>query len=234
MRLINSVATATNTPSDCKKCELHCTRKNLIYGTGNPNSRILIVKDMPTSEENRVGTHDTPDLDLLVRVFYEIVVKEEKLCGRVNQDEARQVLLDSCFITDSVACRSEIQSGENAGEGRDPKQSQIKACRDRLQETVYEIDPLITLACGKFAVTSLLKRNKDLPAKTGKADSLFTYTVPGRMVEEVRYSGIYTYDWKHAERIGDYDDPSGAIASFCNAMRTVWRIHNKLIGERDD
>lgn len=230
--MIDCVSRDSNTPADCTKCPLSKTRTNLLYGTGNPHAKILIVKDMPSYEENRVGTHNTPDLDLLVRAFYEIIIVEQKMFGRVSQEEARSVLLDTCFITDAVSCRSELLQGDHAGEGRDPKQAEIKACRDRLVETVYNVDPWITLACGKFAVTSLLKRNKDLPQKTGKPDSMFTYSIPGRLAEEVLYSGLYTYDWKHAERIGDYDDPSGAVASFCNALRTTFRIYNKIQGEK--
>jgi uracil-DNA glycosylase family 4 len=136
-----------------------------------------------------------------------------------------------CFVTSAVTCRPKIMTGDKEGEGRDPKWSELKACRGRLESVIYAVDPHIIIACGKFACSSLLLRNKDLPPRTGKMTSLFTITLKGNTCP-VNYSVIPAPSIRTAKRVGDYDNPNGFVSSLGEALRSAWEISEGL--ERED
>lgn len=209
----------------CQRCELSCTAKNLVFGTGNPNADILIVKEMPSEAEDMYNTYATSDLDFMLRIFTDVIATKR---GRFTTKELREMFLGECFITSSIICRATITAGENKGSNREPKISEVKACRDRLYDTIYEVDPLIVLALGKSAAIGLSKRTSKLPQKIGTPSSLFSFEIPGRMDTSVVYPAIYTHDINYAERMGDYDDPNGVISQICRAFDTVWRIAEAL------
>lgn len=214
---------------DCKNCDLYKNRQNIVFGSGNPDASILIVKEMPTDIDDKFGTFFTTSLDFLVELFHQVVLSKR---GRFTTKEAREVFSEEVFVTSAVPCRGVVTSGDNMGNTREPKQSELKACRDRLYETIYAVDPDIVLACGKSAVMSLTKRNKDLPQKVGTLETMFHFEIPGVLSPTVKYSAIYTHDLTQAERIGDYDDPHGVISQLTVAVDNVWKISSTLKGEK--
>jgi uracil-DNA glycosylase family 4 len=213
---------------DCTKCDLCKTREQVVFGEGNPNANILIIKEAPTAAEERFGTYATTDLDFLLNLYKQCVANPR---GKFTVNELRDMFLDEVYITSSIICRSTITAGDNAGNNREPKISEVKACRDRLYETIYAVDPHIILAFGKPSAVSLLKRSSKLPQKIGTPDSLFSFEIPGRLDTSVAYSCIYTHDINFAERVGDYDDPNGVISQVCTAIKTTWRIAETLQNE---
>src|SRR5512143_1658844 len=40
---------------DCTRCRLHCGRKHLVFGVGNPNARLMFVGEAPGFDEDRLG-----------------------------------------------------------------------------------------------------------------------------------------------------------------------------------
>jgi uracil-DNA glycosylase family 4 len=214
---------------NCQGCDLYKSRRSVIIGSGNPNASILIVKEMPSQVDDKYGTFFTDSLNFLLDVYFQTVLSKR---GKFTKKEAREIFADEVFVTSAVSCRGVINAGDNAGNNREPKQSEIKACRDRLHEVVYSVDPDIVLACGKPAVIGLTKKNKDLPQKIGTLESLFTFDIPGVLTPTIKYSGIYTHDISHAEKVGDYDDPNGVIAQLSTAVMNVWKISEAIKGER--
>ena len=218
-----------NKYKDCNLCGLCDTRRNILFGSGSPNAKVLIIKDMPTNLEDKHDTFFTDDMNFVLKVFKDVVLSKR---GRFTDKEAREILAVEAYVTSAVSCRGEIQVGDNAGNTREPKLSEIKACRDRVLSTIYAIDPNIIIACGKSAAISILKRNKDFPSKAGTLDSIFTIDVEGKMIDKVRYSAIYTHDIKTVEKVGDYDDPNGFVSQFCSAIESAWIISDSLEREK--
>ena len=121
--------------STCSKCNLFKTRKNVVFGRGNPSADLLFVGEAPGEMEDISGIPFHPNgasggilLDLL---------------------EAVGIASEDYFITNTVACRPP--------ENRDPSTEEKKACFTRLQQLIYLIDPLIIIPVGKPAMTTLIK-----------------------------------------------------------------------------
>lgn len=209
--------------SDCQKCALHETRRNIVFGTGNPNADILFVCDYPTEAEDREGDHNTHDIKWVISAFRDVVLQDRK----IPMDEAAHIFFSDVFLVNALMCRPTIAKGEKAGEARDPKISELNACRERLMKTIYEVDPHIIISAGKFASIALLSTNKELPSRTGKVHHAFTVNVPGEL-RDVQYTAIGCHDPSFAQKIGDYDDPNGAVSQFCSALRSAWGVLNNI------
>ena len=40
---------------NCKKCKLCTTRKNIVFGVGNPNAKIMFIGEGPGADEDEQG-----------------------------------------------------------------------------------------------------------------------------------------------------------------------------------
>lgn len=197
---------------ECTRCALSGHRKKVVFGSGNRDADVLIVMDSPTAVEDRLGHHNTTDIRWTLRAFKHATGQTEMPIGA-----AAEAFFDAFFLTSATMCTRKMLAGDNAGDVVEPGWTHIKKCRERLLTTIYEVDPLVIIGAGKFALTALLGRTKGLPARTGKVSGMFTVTVPGELME-VPYSVIPTHDPRVAERRGDYDDPAGAVSSFTTAL----------------
>src|SRR3989338_4312870 len=41
--------------SNCRSCDLHKTRRNVVFGSGNPNAQLMFIGEAPGEEEDRQG-----------------------------------------------------------------------------------------------------------------------------------------------------------------------------------
>jgi uracil-DNA glycosylase len=97
------------------------------------------------------------------------------------------------YLTNSVACRSCAQGFDNNGEpkvwvdrrtgrqtpailDKSPELKQREACLPRLYEEIYIVDPVVIVALGETAATTLLKRSVKILSEAG---TLHTIEVPG-------------------------------------------------------
>ena len=51
----NNLISLDETIKKCKKCNLHKTRQNTVFGEGDPDSNIMIIGEAPGREEDEVG-----------------------------------------------------------------------------------------------------------------------------------------------------------------------------------
>jgi uracil-DNA glycosylase family 4 len=209
----------------CTSCKLHETRRSVVFGSGNPDADILLITDAPTEVEDRLGHHNTSDIRWVVQALKHAINKPKMPVAAVAE-----LMFQRCFVTSAVLCRPIIPIGDKAGEYREPKWSEVKACRERLLQTIYAVDPHIVVACGKFAVQSLVGRASKLPSRTGRVADIFMVDVPGEMMD-VPYSVIPSVDPQVAQRRGDYDDPNGMVAAFSSALTVAWNIADYLNNE---
>ena len=211
---------------ECKRCPLSEHRKNIVFGSGNRDASILLVTDSPTLVEDRLGHHNTTDMRWTLRAFKHAIGRDSMPIGAVAE-----LFFEKCFVTSATMCTRKMIAGDNIGQPVEPGWAHIKKCRDRLLRTIYEVDPLIIVAAGKFAVQALMGQSKALPARNGKVSGMFTVNVPGEL-GNVTYSAIPSYDPHVAERRGDYDDETGAVSAFTTALTGAWRLLEYL--ERED
>jgi uracil-DNA glycosylase len=116
---------------DCTSCPLSKNRNNVVFGSGNLNAKIMMIGECPGKEEDRKG---------------------EPFVGQAGQFldmlmDAAGISKDDVFMDNLVACK--------VPEGRDPQASEKELCKARLEQVIYLVDPLLIVAVGKAALSTL-------------------------------------------------------------------------------
>ena len=129
---------------DCKKCHLHQSRTNLVFGAGDQNAEVMFVGEAPGREEDLQG---------------------EPFVGRAGQllDKilaAIKFSRDEVYIANILKCRPP--------ENRDPLPDEIQMCEPHLLEQIRIIQPKIICALGRIAAQALLKTKLPLGQLRGK------------------------------------------------------------------
>lgn len=204
-------------------CDLHQSRRNIVFGSGNPCAKLLIVTSAPTSGEDKAGSHVTRDLMWLTKIYKRVTR------GRANLETTAEHMLKEIFIVSAVMCRPLHTEGPHEGQERKPSNKEIKTCRPRLIDTIYAVDPWVIIGFGAQAIRALHG------AKTGidRAGKELSYIeVPGMLGGLLRYSVLTAHGLEVAEAAGDYDYEEGKVASVLNALRRGLDIV-ALMGEED-
>jgi DNA polymerase len=118
---------------DCQRCALSRERKNIVFGEGHPESRIMFIGEAPGREE-----------DLQARPF--VGEAGQQLTGLIEKLGFRR---EDVYIANICKCRPP--------ENRNPEESETAACFPFLNEQIRIISPVIIVALGKIAAYSLMK-----------------------------------------------------------------------------
>jgi len=118
--------------SECVKCGLHESRKTVVFGDGDPLSKLYILGEAPGEEEDEAGLP--------------FIGKSGKLLREAL--ETLGVLLPKIFITNTLMCRPP--------ENRDPNSQELGACSDWLLRKIGIAEPKVIIAVGKYALGWLL------------------------------------------------------------------------------
>lgn len=134
---------------DCNRCKLCKGRTNIVFGTGNPDARLMFVGEGPGQEEDRQGKP-------FVGRAGELLTKMISAMGLTR---------DNVYIANVVKCRPP--------DNRNPEEDEIAACEPFLSEQIDIIRPDIICALGTFAAQTLLDtktRISDLRGKIHEKD----------------------------------------------------------------
>ncbi|MBI5893542.1 MAG: uracil-DNA glycosylase [Deltaproteobacteria bacterium] len=117
---------------DCKRCKLHKTRTNIVFGVGNPNAKLMFVGEGPGEDED---------------------LQAEPFVGRAGQlltkiIEAMGLKRSDVYIANVVKCRPP--------ENRNPEPDEISECRPFLEKQIDAIKPEIIVVLGNHAAQTLL------------------------------------------------------------------------------
>jgi DNA polymerase len=117
----------------CQRCPLSKTRTNVVIGSGNKSSDILIVGEGPGYNED---------------------IKGEAFVGKAGQllDKilhAVELSRDNVYITNIVKCRPP--------DNRDPLNEEKETCLPFLRKQFLLIKPRITLCLGRVAAQTLIE-----------------------------------------------------------------------------
>ena len=130
---------------DCQRCKLCEGRKNIVFGSGNPNADLVFVGEGPGVEEDEQGL---PFVGRAGKKLTEIIEKGMKL-NRANDT----------YICNIVKCRPP--------DNRDPQADEIEACKPFLIQQLQAINPKVIVALGKPASSTLLQRNVAITKERG-------------------------------------------------------------------
>ena len=123
---------------DCTKCRLHEGRNKFVFGTGNPNSDVLVIGEGPGAEEDKQG------LPFVGRA------------GKLLTDMLKAIKFEreDVYIGNVVKCRPPGN--------RTPMQDEMDTCLPYLKKQVELINPKIILCLGLTAAKGLLKKKESL------------------------------------------------------------------------
>lgn len=120
----------------CKRCKLCSTRKNIVFGEGNPSAELVFVGEGPGEQEDIQG-----------RPF---VGKAGQLLDKMI--EAMGLSREKVFIANVVKCRPPGN--------RNPEPDEIASCSPFLHRQLDQLQPKIVVALGKFAAQTLLQTDR--------------------------------------------------------------------------
>lgn len=129
---------------ECKKCPLAKTRTNFVFGTGNPNSDVVVVGEAPGRDEDAQGK---PFVGRAGQLLTDIL-------------KAINFTRDEVFICNILKCRPP--------ENRNPLPEEIFHCEPYLMKQLELIKPRLILAVGTFAGQTLLKSKEPLGKLRGR------------------------------------------------------------------
>ncbi len=124
--------------SNCQECQLFETRKNFVFGSGDPNADLLLVGEAPGLEEDERGIPFVGRAGKLL----------DKILLAIGLNRYERV-----FILNVLKCRPP--------ENRNPLQSEIEKCLPYLKQQIKFINPKLIVALGKVAAKSLT--GQDIP-----------------------------------------------------------------------
>lgn len=129
----------------CMRCKLHTLgRRQVVFGVGNPQARLMFVGEAPGEDEDRQG---------------------EPFVGRAGQlltkiIEAIGMTRDQVYIANVIKCRPPGN--------RNPEPDEVETCEPYLFRQIAIIQPRIVVALGKFAAQSLLRTTEPITRLRGR------------------------------------------------------------------
>jgi DNA polymerase len=165
----------------CRRCSLAEHRTQVVFSSGNPLSRLVLVGEAPGAEEDAVGE---PFVGAAGRLL-------DKILGAIKL--TRQ---DVCIIN-IVKCRPP--------RNRDPLPEEREACRPLLEGQLSLLQPRIVCALGRVAAQTLLGTEAPLGSLRGRwyhwrsAHLIATYH-PAALL---RNKELKAPTWKDVQKIQD-------------------------------
>ncbi|MBZ0272336.1 uracil-DNA glycosylase [bacterium] len=167
---------------ECVRCKLAPTRKNIVFGVGNPNADLMFVGEGPGADEDEQG---------------------EPFVGRAGQlltkmIEAMGVTRKDVYIANVVKCRPP--------KNREPEPDEIAACSPFLRAQIRAIRPKVICTLGNPATRLLLDTMQGISKMRGRFHDLDGIPVmptfhPSYLLRSPQYKG---QAWEDLQIIMDH------------------------------
>lgn len=135
----------------CTACGLSATRRNVVFGEGNPNSPLALVGEGPGEHEDASG-----------RPFVGragACLDKALLSFGVNRRDV--------YICNVVKCRA-FETVDGRAQSRAPQADEIEACRRWLDGQLTIIQPRVICCLGAPAAKLLIDRNFSITRQRGQ------------------------------------------------------------------
>jgi uracil-DNA glycosylase len=129
---------------DCRRCKLHSTRTNIVFGTGSPRAKLVFVGEGPGRDEDLQGQ---PFVGLAGQLLTKII-------------QAIQLTREEVYIANIIKCRPPGN--------RNPEPDEIKSCEPFLRKQLEVIRPGLICALGTFAAQTLLQTEEKISLLRGR------------------------------------------------------------------
>jgi len=132
------------TVAGCRRCELHQTRTQTVFGVGSRRAEWMLVGEAPGGEEDRQGEPFVGRAGKLLDAMLAGVGKRR----------------DDVFIANVLKCRPP--------NNRDPHGEEVQQCGDYLLRQIDLVRPRLLIALGRFAAQSLLNTTRPIGKLRGE------------------------------------------------------------------
>ncbi len=129
---------------NCVMCELSNTRTKLVFGSGNPDARLMFVGEAPGFDEDQQGQ---PFVGAAGQLLTKIII-------------AMKLKREDVYIANCLKCRPP--------NNRNPLPTEIVTCQPILMRQIEIIKPQVICALGKFAAQTLLRTEEPISRLRGK------------------------------------------------------------------
>lgn len=117
----------------CTRCKLSGSRSTVVFGSGNPDARLVVIGEGPGEEEDKQGK------PFVGRAGQLLTAMIEKGMGLKRED---------VYICNVLKCRPP--------DNRTPATDEIAACKDYLLRQIEIVNPEVIIALGAPAAQTLL------------------------------------------------------------------------------
>lgn len=138
---------------ECQRCALHTTRKNLVFGAGDPHADLMFVGEAPGADEDREGQ---PFVGRSGQLLTKIIAAIGKTREQV-------------YIANIIKCRPPAN--------RNPETGEIATCSPFLERQIEAIQPKVICALGTFAAQTMLKTKTPIGELRGRAHPYNDYSL---------------------------------------------------------
>ena len=142
--MYNNFEELENSLKDCNKCKLCNGRKNIVFGTGNKNAKLMFIGEGPGADEDEQGEPFVGKAGQLMNKAFEYL--------EINRSEV--------YIANIVKCRPP--------NNRNPEEDEAEACLDYLRNQVMLVKPKIIVLLGSVALQNILGKEYKITASRGK------------------------------------------------------------------
>jgi uracil-DNA glycosylase len=116
---------------DCMRCKLSGKRKNIVFGEGNPDARLMFIGEAPGAEEDLQGRPFVGDAGMvLTRLINKMGYQREEV-----------------YIANIVKCRPPLN--------RDPEPDEAETCKGFVERQIDIIRPEVIISLGRVATMNL-------------------------------------------------------------------------------
>jgi uracil-DNA glycosylase len=128
---------------DCRRCKLAPSRRNIVFGCGNPRAELMFVGEAPGADEDAQGQPFVGRAgQLLTRIIEAIDMKREEV-----------------YICNILKCRPPGN--------RNPESDEIAACEPFLFRQIASVRPKVICALGTFSAQTLLRTKEPISKLRG-------------------------------------------------------------------
>ena len=180
--------------SQCQKCSQLCqSRSQVVFGSGNENSKILFIGEAPGANEDKQGI---PFCGMSGQILNELLAS----AGLVRED---------VFVTNTILCRPQ--------DNRNPAADEVENCRSRLDKLIAVLQPKVMVTIGNFATERILEK-KGINSLRGQ---VYFTTINGKeiAVVPVIHPASYLYSGRNPEMLAKMKTDFQVIANVVNEKR---------------
>jgi uracil-DNA glycosylase len=118
---------------DCVRCKLSHSRRNIVFGVGNPDADLVFVGEAPGADEDLQG-------EPFVGAAGQLLTKMIEAMGFARGD---------VYILNVLKCRPP--------QNRNPEPDEVASCEPFLKKQLAALRPKMIVTLGKFAAHALLR-----------------------------------------------------------------------------